>query len=174
MKETAIFDNEVLEKIKNVIRNDYLETSDLELQINANESPYNSINIKLQPTPYRLGYTGHNKAILFCRIKSGGNIKYISFYDKYKSEFENLGLKCSSIKSDIGFMRVDFNDFISNIDKLSELLNRIFISAVSFETFGCCSRYKECSKEKKCVHDDLLYSSACMYRNNLEKGRVFY
>lgn len=168
MEKTATFDKEILSKIKKVISKDYLETSDLVLQVNAGDSPYNSINIKLQPTPYRSDYTGDNKAILFCRIKSGGNVKYISFYDKYKKAFENLGLKCSSIKSDVGFVRVDLDDFIDNLNKLDKLLNKIFISSVSFETFGCCSRYKKCSEERKCIHDDLLYSSACMYRKNLE------
>lgn len=174
MEKNAAFDKEVLSKIKEVIRKDYLETSDLVLQVNAGDSPYNSININLQPTPYRSDYTGNNKAILFCRIKSGGNVKYISFYDKYKKAFENLGLKCSSIKSDVGFVRVDLDDFVDKLNELDKLLNKIFISSVSFETFGCCSRYKKCSEERKCIHDDLLYSSACMYRKNLENGKIFY
>ena len=71
-------------------------------------------------------------------------------------------------------MRVSLDDFIDNLNKLNELLNKIFISSVSFETFGCCSRYKKCSEKQKCIHDDLLYSSACMYRKNLENGRIFY
>ena len=59
MEKTAAFDKEVLSKIKEVIRKDYLETSDLVLQVNAGDSPYNSININLQPTPYRSDYTDY-------------------------------------------------------------------------------------------------------------------
>ena len=42
MEKTATFDKEILSKIKKVISKDYLETSDLVLQVNAGDSPYNS------------------------------------------------------------------------------------------------------------------------------------
>ncbi len=41
-------------------------------------------------------------------------------------------------------------------------------------SFGCCSRFVECSDAKKCVHENKLYSKACSYRTNLELGRIFY
>ena len=44
----------------------------------------------------------------------------------------------------------------------------------SSNTFGCCSRYKECSDEKQCVHPNKLYAFGCQYRKNLEYNRVFY
>lgn len=40
--------------------------------------------------------------------------------------------------------------------------------------FGCCCLFEKCSEAGKCVHINKLYSKACMYRNNLENGRVFY
>lgn len=40
--------------------------------------------------------------------------------------------------------------------------------------FGCCSRFNRCSDAKKCVHDNKLYSKACIYRSNLDEGRIFY
>lgn len=40
--------------------------------------------------------------------------------------------------------------------------------------FGCCHRYDECSNVRKCIHPNMLYSTACSYRANLESGRVFY
>lgn len=49
-----------------------------------------------------------------------------------------------------------------------------FQDIFAFEPFGCCSRYKECSGAKICLHEDLLYSKVCMYRKNLEKGLIFY
>lgn len=42
------------------------------------------------------------------------------------------------------------------------------------KTFGCCSSFIECSDAKKCIHPNKLYSTACMYRENLEKGKIFY
>jgi len=40
--------------------------------------------------------------------------------------------------------------------------------------FACCSKYVDCSSEKECLHENRLYSKACMYRKNLEAGKVFY
>lgn len=40
--------------------------------------------------------------------------------------------------------------------------------------FGCCSSFEKCSDAKKCVHENKLYSKACIYRGNLDQGRIFY
>lgn len=40
--------------------------------------------------------------------------------------------------------------------------------------FGCCSQFIKCSDAKKCVHANKLYSKACIYRGNLEQGKIFY
>ena len=40
--------------------------------------------------------------------------------------------------------------------------------------FGCCSQFIKCSDAKKCLHANKLYSKACIYRDNLEHGRIFY
>ena len=41
-------------------------------------------------------------------------------------------------------------------------------------SFGCCDHFIECSDAKKCVHENKLYSKACMYRRNLDEGHIFY
>lgn len=41
-------------------------------------------------------------------------------------------------------------------------------------TFGCCSRYAECSDYRHCVHQDKDFAFDCAYRRNLTKGRIFY
>lgn len=43
----------------------------------------------------------------------------------------------------------------------------------SRETFGCCSRYRECSLIGKCLHTD-EYHKQCSYRKNIELGNIFY
>lgn len=40
--------------------------------------------------------------------------------------------------------------------------------------FGCCSAYIKCSDAGKCVHENKLYSKACIYRTNLDQGKIFY
>ena len=42
------------------------------------------------------------------------------------------------------------------------------------KSFGCCSKFNQCSDAKECVHENKLYSTACAYRRNLENGRIFY
>ena len=42
------------------------------------------------------------------------------------------------------------------------------------QPFGCCSRFVECSDVGKCIQPNKLYSKACMYRANLDAGKIFY
>lgn len=42
------------------------------------------------------------------------------------------------------------------------------------DLFGCCSHYRECSDAKKCLIADRDYSKSCIYRDNLENGKIFY
>ncbi len=43
----------------------------------------------------------------------------------------------------------------------------------SSASFGCCSKYKECSSTMKCIHTNKLYAKGCKYRVNLERGYNF-
>ncbi len=47
-------------------------------------------------------------------------------------------------------------------------------STNNIRTFGCCSKYLECSDAKECIHKDKNYAEACTYNSNLKKGRIFY
>ena len=42
------------------------------------------------------------------------------------------------------------------------------------DSFGCCSSYRACSDAKTCIIPDRDYSANCLYRRNLEAGRIFY
>lgn len=44
----------------------------------------------------------------------------------------------------------------------------------SGNSFGCCSKYRACSEAGQCIHENLLYATGCAYRQNLERGDVFY
>ena len=39
---------------------------------------------------------------------------------------------------------------------------------------GCCSHYMDCSNALRCVQSDPQISMACIYRQNLKAGKVFY
>lgn len=42
------------------------------------------------------------------------------------------------------------------------------------DSFACCDKYRACSDSKHCIHPDSDFSIRCIYRRNLESGRVFY
>lgn len=42
------------------------------------------------------------------------------------------------------------------------------------ELFGCCSLNEECSDARECLHKSNSDYDGCMYRKNLEAGRIFY
>ena len=134
-----------------------------------------SINISLPYTVYRENVSDS----LFARLKTEKEVKYISFKEKYKNRFENHGILTYGIKSEPDFFRIPLDEF-SKIEELKndpdfiQLIEDIFLDALTFEPFGCCHKYVECSDAKKCLHDDLIYATACMYRKNLEQGRIFY
>lgn len=41
-------------------------------------------------------------------------------------------------------------------------------------SYGCCHLYQECSDAKRCVSPEKMYATVCLYRKNLESGRIFY
>ena len=61
---------------------------------------------------------------------------------------------------------------------LEELIRNIVIYRIrnykSSAKFSCCSRFKECSDARKCIHPNRLYATGCTYRKNLENGKIFY
>ena len=141
---------------------------------NENESDYDTIVINSEMTAYRPKIEG----ALFCKIKESGKRPYIAFRMKYRYWFDDREVPTWYIGSDRDFFRIDPIEFLDivkqNEDSFGQLASQICVDAMSFPKFGCCSKYQKCSDIGKCVHDDLLYSSACEYRKNLEKGLNFY
>lgn len=164
-------DEDIMELLNNSISKDYLKSSKLVLKIN--KGSYNSIIIEAQESIYRVGY---NLSIMFARLKTEGKVTFISFSDTYKKYINGI-FNYTTIKSDESFLRISIDEFfekVQNKKEAQEALNKIFVSAFTFEPFGCCGRYKECSEKEKCVHPDLIYASVCQYKKNLDKGNAFY
>ena len=40
--------------------------------------------------------------------------------------------------------------------------------------YGCCHLYQACSDKKRCVSSNRFYATACRYKENLDKGLIFY
>lgn len=66
---------------------------------------------------------------------------------------------------------------LDDVTKLSSLFVSVHNSlkdSAPVDSFGCCSSFTECSDALACLHPkDYLYLG-CMYRKNLESGRIFY
>lgn len=117
------------------------------------------------------------------RIKLTANLHYIEVKPDYKDEFTAAGASTSQAdEQDIqnkqgsnGWSRIAI-DSIDDVLSMTKPLSAVFVLVLTKEGagFSCCSRYMQCSDEKKCLHPDFLTSLACAYKRNLEAGRIFY
>ncbi len=164
-------DKIVLTYLTELLNPRLLETASLHIHKNA--GLYNSIQIHVESNPYRNNIAND---FLFARVRSTGKRPYISFNTQHAHLFSMFESSCFSVSSDPSFTRIDLQAFLEydSHKALSKTLNEIFLASFNFPPFGCCSLYKQCSKEKHCLHSDLLYATACMYRKNLEQGKIFY
>ena len=142
------------------------------LCLTENKGQYDSITIIPSYSPYR----ENTKSTLFCRVKNTGKSHYIAFNSQYSALFDKFGVRYSSAKSEVSYIRIDLDDFkkyINNAD-FADILNRIFLDSFCLKKFDCCSKYNECSDARHCVHEDAIYSTACTYRKHSENGKIFY
>ena len=69
-------------------------------------------------------------------------------------------------------------DGIFDPEELSSRFQEVLISQLQAlfpcDTFGCCSFYQVCSDRKECVHTNPYYAAGCMYKKNLDAGKIFY
>lgn len=61
-----------------------------------------------------------------------------------------------------------------NAPDASALLVQRLDACGNADSFGCCSRYVECSDAGHCVHPNAFRAQGCMYKKNLDAGRIFY
>lgn len=75
-----------------------------------------------------------------------------------------------------GTIKVRFNNTSENLTEYVQqhMLYCLDHYVSKANQFGCCSKFEQCSDAKKCLHENQLYSKACMYRLNLEQGKIFY
>lgn len=71
------------------------------------------------------------------------------------------------------FIPTDNPALIIYLGELMRKTLKAYRSSVQPE-FGCCEKYKECSDAGKCIHKNVMFSTACQYKRNLEAGKRFY
>lgn len=64
-------------------------------------------------------------------------------------------------------------DLLAAFEELKGMKQEIFRN-LNTESFGCCNDFIRCSDALQCLHEEDRFYNNCMYRKNLEAGRVFY
>lgn len=179
-EQISLFEISDESRIVNLIEKslpDYLKKSgNIYIKPNSENTPYSSIMFSpMQGTScYR---TKEIPDGLICRVKTTGKTKYVSFSGQFEKNLTENGLNITKTQSE-DFWRVDLSEVYSfasaNGEAFSRLIAAVIVSLFAFDRFDCCGKYKECSDAGKCLHDDMLYSTACTYRKKLESGIVFY
>ena len=64
-------------------------------------------------------------------------------------------------------------ELMNAYEELKNMKHEIFQN-LGTDSFGCCNDFIRCSDARKCLHADDRFYNNCMYRKNLEAGRIFY
>lgn len=159
MKNTAQTKNEldIIDIISQVIKNSGRDETKIK---------YTNIQAYCTMTFYNLAYI---------RVKWGSKSKYIAIPGHLNYMLKLVNLQELTAGSDT-WIRIPI-ETETEIVSLSTLLLEIFDychSKIEGETFGCCSKYLECSDTKSCVQEHEQWSKGCSYRNKLISGKIFY
>lgn len=93
-----------------------------------------------------------------------------------KEDFAGKFSKVSKREGNINYIKCNIEK-IDNIykakDEIKDIYYYLFLLA-PVDSFGCCSRYIECSNARKCINPDKKMAQGCQYKENLKNGRIFY
>ena len=97
-------------------------------------------------------------------------------FNKVNIDFSEISpsAKLVDIKSDPLYEKIETLLEDDIVDCIYAYIERAIQDYQPPKTFACCSRYIQCSDEKKCLHPQQIYAKQCWYRDNLEKGSIFY
>lgn len=109
---------------------------------------------------------------LICSINITSKSKYMSFDVKHISLFAD-DFETKQVKSDASHFRFLFSS-LDDIKRMKDNFIIILQSITTASTFDICSRYEQCSDERRCVHPDQVHALECSYRRKLQDGVIFY
>lgn len=166
------FEQQIADKINALILPENLDHARILLQENAGS--LDSIIIRLENNPWRNGVIKGD--IILARIKTSGDTQYLNFKNKFLYLFDGMDIKSLPVpdaEAQYDWARVELNSFMELLnaptEDLIKAINTIYLGSIVFPEFGCCSKFKECSEKRECVHIDRLYSTACQYRKIISK-----
>lgn len=148
--------NMFFEDLKTILEIKGIKTTHFKFQKNKNDY---SIKFKANIV-FKLN---ENKELLYIKTDFADNV-LLFFHD-------------TDFTSDASFVRLPFALAEKHMDEINNLFLIIikkYLELSDLNTFGCCSKYIQCSDEKKCLYPDNVDYMGCLYKRNLEKGRIFY
>lgn len=167
-------ENKIFEILESSIRNAIVENFNIYEICKENEKltifklANNDISFKVFKNSTLLKYCKMKKTKDIIEIRNINNIE-----ETVKEKFNNIKYSSNNL-----YLRI-FIDNINDIQLLSneiaEIFKTLFIQYINNEeNFGCCSKFVQCSDNLKCVNDDIRLRLSCMYKKNLDNGRIFY
>lgn len=146
--------NKIFNDINNILKLSGMDISNVQIKENLNDYTmyfHNTAVIKFLP---------NKTEYLYIRC-----VDTIQLPDKYTFK---------TVKSLPDYLQFEY-DTNDTLTALSDYFLSMFINSSPIqEPFGCCHNFILCSDALKCIHPDPIFSSGCMYRENLEQGKVFY
>lgn len=99
---------------------------------------------------------------------ASGKVKF-----RIKQEFENVE-EDGDGNNDSRFVTIPSDANLSDyMEKLKESKHELFRNTIT-ATFACCNDFERCSDAGKCLKTGDRMYNGCLYRKNLEAGRIFY
>lgn len=112
--------------------------------------------------------TQHQNSVKIEFLKSTIRISYNNEHDSLFSNHE-----IERTKNNVSRISVStFDEVLQFAQAFAVIADSEIVATV--DPFGCCGRYETCSDAKKCTHPDNRIASGCLYRKNLEQGKIFY
>lgn len=148
---------EIFEIIKNHLISEGATSENISLSLNKNDSSiyfFDTLSIKHKQGKENWIYFKSDFSKYFPHPEKLSFLKSVPNMARYKiHHLEDLG------------------DLLSFVYKIYQFA---YEKSMESQSFGCCSRYEACSDTLRCTHPDQVFASGCMYRKNLESGRIFY
>ena len=114
------------------------------------------------------------KKTVVARIRFSDKESNIEIRSKYSAVLLNDQAKSTEGEDEWTKIPItSMDDILARKKELAEIFMMV-LADMGGERYGCCSRYLQCSDEKKCVNPDQIMALACAYKKNLEAGVIFY
>ncbi len=106
--------------------------------------------------------------------KANVNLTEITVKNAYLCDNIPGEIARAEIKAPKGSTKITFSETSLGKDYLKSVALKFTQTYIPSYRFGCCNLYEKCSDARKCIAKDNFHAKGCFYRENLEKGLIFY